>query len=226
MADQVLMRVPLRLQSPKDDIAAESESARIRAGNLAGVLKEINATCFEYQREEVRRMICKVRFGMNHCCFGTSCVFQIAAQTFMKEKDYGMAVSYCTSAEDWPGLGRVVDRVLEEYVLQGNYRSPHPTFSLGSPALHVGPEKFARLVANIAPSLHTLRAEQGSSANGIFIYRLMFAVRFAEFHQRRMNGDLQDAAFDLVTMFQEDIAPKSWWAVLLCDAVQLLQHSA
>lgn len=37
----------------------------------------------------------------------------------MREKEYGLAVSYCKSAEDWPGLGRVIDRVLEEYIAQG-----------------------------------------------------------------------------------------------------------
>ncbi|CCM06137.1 uncharacterized protein FIBRA_08387 [Fibroporia radiculosa] len=186
-ADQVLMRVPLRLQIPKDATASDEESARIRTGNLAGVLKEINATCFEHQREKVRRIVCR-----------------IAAQTFLQEKDYGLAVSYCVSAEDWTGLGRIVDRVLDEYVVQG-------------------PEKYARYVANIAPSLQTLRSNSG--ANGVFVHRLMFAVRFAEFHQRRMQGELHDAAFDLATMFREDIAPKSWWAVLLSDAVELLLNS-
>ena len=60
----------------------------------------------------------------------------------------------------------------------------------------------------------------------MFVYRLQFAVRFAEFHYRRLNGALQDAAFDLVAMLREEIAPKSWWAVLLSDAVELLQNSA
>ncbi len=52
----------------------------------------------------------------------------------------------------------------------------------------------------------------------------MFAVRFAEYHQRRINSELQDAAFDLITMLRDDIAPKSWWAVVLSDAVDLLQY--
>lgn len=46
-------------------------------------------------------------------------LIQIAAQTFVEDKDFGLAVSYCASAEDWPGLGRVVDRVLEEYITNG-----------------------------------------------------------------------------------------------------------
>ncbi len=37
----------------------------------------------------------------------------------MREKEYGLAVSYCTSAKDWAGLGRVIDLVLEEYIVQG-----------------------------------------------------------------------------------------------------------
>ena len=51
----------------------------------------------------------------------------------------------------------------------------------------------------------------------------MFAVRYAEFQQRRMSQELQEAALDLVAMFHDDIAPKSWWGILLCDAVDLLQ---
>jgi nuclear pore complex protein Nup85 len=60
------------------------------------------------------------------------------------------------------------------------------------------------------------------SADGVFIHRLVFAVRYAEFHQKRLEGDLQDAALDLVSIFQGDIAPKSWWGVLLTDSVDLL----
>jgi hypothetical protein len=52
----------------------------------------------------------------------------------------------------------------------------------------------------------------------------MFAVRYSNFHQLRAKNDLQNAATDLVAMFRDDIAPKSWWAVMLCDAVDLLQH--
>lgn len=126
----------------------------------------------------------------------------------MNEKQYGLAISYYASAEDWPGLGRVVDRVLDEYVTQG-------------------PAKFARLVAEIAPSLQTLRASADSSnysLNGIFLHRLVFVVRYAEFHQRRMSNDLVEAAVDLVGMFEEDIVPSQWWGVLLYDSVDLLNY--
>ncbi|KAH9926312.1 Nup85 nucleoporin-domain-containing protein [Epithele typhae] len=157
MGDQMLVRVPLRLQAPPDAAAAGEEAAQIRSGQLAGVLKSVNEACFEYQREEVRRMVCR-----------------IAAQAFIREKEYGLAISYCTSAEDWPGLGRVVDLVLEEYIVQGT-----------SCFL------FAELVAHIAPSLQTLRLDGAGpgAPPPAFAHRLLFAVRFADFHRRRGAGD-------------------------------------
>lgn len=61
-------------------------------------------------------------------------------------------------------------------------------------------------------------------SQGIFVHRLMFAVRYAHFHQLLEKQELHDASVDLVAIFHDDLAPKSWWAILLCDSVQLLQH--
>ncbi|EKM49160.1 uncharacterized protein PHACADRAFT_265769 [Phanerochaete carnosa HHB-10118-sp] len=191
MADEVLVRVPLQLQrlSRRDtDGVAADDSAKIRDGDLAGVLKDVHTLCFEHQREGTRRAVCR-----------------IAAQIFLDQKEFGLAVAYATSAEDWPGLGRIVDRVLEEYFAQN-------------------PANFARLVANIAPSLQTLRAQQESISSGVFVYRLMFAVRLAEFHQRQLSGELHEAAYDIVAMLRDDVAPKAWWAVILSESVELLQN--
>ena len=54
-ADEILLRVPLRLQEQ-----SESNVERIRAGDVVGVLKDVNQTCFQYQREAVRRTVCRV----------------------------------------------------------------------------------------------------------------------------------------------------------------------
>lgn len=181
-ADKVLLRVPLRLGVPQQSAGEDA------TGVLTDTLRDVNAICFEYQREEVRRSVCR-----------------IAAQELMQKKEYGLAISYCSSAEDWPGLGRVVDRVLDEYIISG-------------------PENFTKYVSGIAPSLQVLNT--ASATQGVFIYRLMFAVRYAEFHQRMSCQDLQEAAWDLVSIFQEETAPKSWWGVLLLDALGLLEHKA
>ncbi|KAF7308801.1 Nuclear pore complex protein Nup85 [Mycena kentingensis (nom. inval.)] len=184
--DEVLIRVPLRLQNkPQVQTADEGDP---RSGNVVGVLKDVNQTCFDYQREAARRTVCR-----------------IAAQTFVREKDYGLAVSYCCSAEDWPGLGRVVDRLLDEYVVSGS-------------------SYFAQCASDIAPSLQNLTSQHLSS-QGVFIHRLMFAVRFSNFQLLRTKPDqLQNAACDLIAMFRDDVAPKSWWAVMLCDSIELLQY--
>lgn len=207
MADEVLMRVPLRLQPPRGGTATDEESARIRAGTLAGVLKEVSAACAEHGREATRRAICR-----------------IAAQTFMQEKDYALAVSYYASAEDWPGLGRAVNRILDEYVASGTVPSccSHGLTELTEGGHAIGKERFGSLVARIAPSLQALRAND--SANAVFVYRLMFAVRFAQFHQNYARGSLKAAANDVVSMFREDLVPKSWWAVVLSDAIDLLMN--
>lgn len=114
----------------------------------------------------------------------------------------------------------MVDRVLQEYISSG--MKCYEYVYLESIEIPSGPEQFTRHVAGIAPSLQALRMQSG--AHGIFIHRLMFAVRYAEFHQRLFNRDLQDAAWDLISMFQDGIAPKSWWGVILWDAQQLIQY--
>ncbi|KAI0272744.1 Nup85 nucleoporin-domain-containing protein [Gloeopeniophorella convolvens] len=180
-ADQVLLRVPngLNCGSPSGG------GTTVAPGEVPSALEVIVKTCHEYGRESVRRMVCTV-----------------AARNFLQRKEYGLAVSYATSAEDWTWLGRIVDAVLSEYIRHG-------------------PETFAHSVADVASSLQELRQHPG--ADGVFTHRLMFAVRYAEFHQRRLNGDSQEAALDLLAMFAEDLAPKAWWGVLLCDAVELIR---
>ena len=56
-ADEILLRVPLRLQEQNSDRRIDS---RIRAGDVVGALKDVNKTCFQYKRENVRRTVCRV----------------------------------------------------------------------------------------------------------------------------------------------------------------------
>jgi len=183
-ADQVLLRVPINFK-PSAGVSS-GVNATAQSGEVPVALRAVIETCHEYRRESVRRMVCT-----------------IAARNYLQRREYGLAVSYATSAENWAWLGRIVDAVLNEYIKHG-------------------PEAFARSVAAVAPSLQELRAHPG--ADGVFTHRLMFAVRYAEFHQRRLSGDLQEAALDLLTTFNDDLAPKTWWGVLLCDAVDLIRN--
>lgn len=175
------MRVPLRLRKPKDQSAGSLEDERIRAGDVVGVLKEVNSTCFEYQREEVRRIICRVnkqlpRFSFMNNLFNLS---QIAAQSFVENKDFGLAVSYCASAEDWPGLGRVVDRVLDEYIIDGllaisfrmsvhglidNRTYPFRSLRRRHSSIITGPSCTARVAGRLRASPYVCRSLRGISA--------------------------------------------------------------
>ncbi|KAM6496834.1 Nucleoporin Nup85-like protein [Amanita muscaria] len=183
MADQILLRVPLKLHEQNDTDLDQ----RIRAGDIVGVLKDVNETCFQHQRETVRRTICR-----------------IAAQTLVQDKHYGLAVSYCISAEDWSGLGRIVNQVLEEYVTSG-------------------PESFAKHTSTIASTVQQLQAQE-SHLHGVLAHRLLFAVRYAQFHELRKQGHDHEAALELISMFYDDLAPKQWWAVLLSDGIEFFQN--
>jgi nuclear pore complex protein Nup85 len=55
-ADEVLLRVPLRLREQLES----NVGGRIKAGDVVGALKDVNETCFEYKREAVRRTVCRV----------------------------------------------------------------------------------------------------------------------------------------------------------------------
>ena len=67
MADEVLLRVPLKLNSP---VATSGKSragadevhmdVQIEDGDLSDVVRELNKSCYEHDREPVRRMICRV----------------------------------------------------------------------------------------------------------------------------------------------------------------------
>lgn len=53
-ADEVLLRVPLRLHE---------KTETVRTGGVVGVLKDVNQTCLQHERESVRRTICRVCFS-------------------------------------------------------------------------------------------------------------------------------------------------------------------
>ncbi len=65
-ADEVLMRVPLRLYDKSNAVTgteAEAEELRMMETDteaVVGVLKELNETCSEHKREATRRTICRV----------------------------------------------------------------------------------------------------------------------------------------------------------------------
>ncbi|KAF9077929.1 Nup85 nucleoporin-domain-containing protein [Rhodocollybia butyracea] len=181
--DQVLMRMPLRLSTA----TADTDSGDQRLDAVDETMKEISSICREYSRELVRRTVCR-----------------IASSTLKRSKKYGLAMSHSISAEDWPGLGRIIDAVLDEYIQNG-------------------PVIFASHASTIAPLMEQVHANTKTEA--IFAHRLMFAVKYSQIHKMRLEQDYSTAASDLVLLLRDEIAPKSWWAILLCDSVEYLQYA-
>ncbi|KAF7770639.1 hypothetical protein Agabi119p4_6613 [Agaricus bisporus var. burnettii] len=187
-ADEVLLRVPLRLYDRPNLAAGELiTEEREETEAVVGVLKELNEACSEYQREATRRTICRV-----------------AAKSFVAKKDYGLAVAYCASAEDWAGLGRVVDYVLEEYIISG-------------------PQSFVNQATAISSTIQELY-NRGPS-HWVFYHRFMFVTSYAKFQEAIVNKNYASAAKSLVTIISEEVAPRAWGAILLNDAIPLLQHN-
>ena len=85
----------------------------------------------------------------------------------------------------------------------------------------LGPSHYVPLLADIEPSLRALQEEPGPQ--GVFVHRLVFAFRYAEFHRRKLVGDVKNAASELMSMFEHELAPRAWWGVLLYDAIPFLQ---
>lgn len=124
-ADQVLLRVPISFK-PNTGHHGD-ENAVVHSGEVPASLKAVIETCHEYERESVRRMVCTVSVLLPtpiSCPFCSVYVTQIAAGNFLKHREYGLAVSYATSAENWTWLGRIVDAILAEYIKHGMIISP------------------------------------------------------------------------------------------------------
>lgn len=69
MADEILIRVPLDFNNGRKSMTDGYEADRslmeveedLKSSNLSAIVKELNATCYEYQREHTRRSICQAR---------------------------------------------------------------------------------------------------------------------------------------------------------------------
>jgi nuclear pore complex protein Nup85 len=121
----VLLRVPISFKAKTGDHG--DVNATVHSGEVPAALKAVIETCHEYGRESVRRMVCTVSVLLPipiSCAFGSGYVTQIAAGNFLKHREYGLAVSYATSAENWTWLGRIVDSILAEYIEHGLSISP------------------------------------------------------------------------------------------------------
>ena len=71
-----------------------------------------------------------------------------------------------------------------------------------------GPLRYVTLVADIAPLLRELKKDAGP--HGVFVQRLEFAIRYAEFHQHNNQADMENAVSALMSIFEENLSPQQF----------------
>jgi nuclear pore complex protein Nup85 len=123
-------------------------------------------------------------------------------------------VAYCVRAGDATQVRRIADLVLDEYVEKGA-------------------AEFIALVDTFPPSLlqSTSRLPSvGLHTNGtygkdrsLYSERLAFLGKYRDFHKLYSEDRLHEATAVLVSTLIENQAPERFWAVLLLDAVPLLE---
>ena len=130
----------------------------------------------------------------------------------LRERRYGVAVAYCVQAGDAILTRRIADQLLEEYVTQGA-------------------ETFVSLVDSIPSSLlaptgdfeSELENSPFGPSKAFFSRRLAFLARYRDMHRLYAEGALRPAAQLLVELMTSEAAPESFLAVLLVDAIPLLE---
>ncbi|EST08859.1 Nucleoporin Nup85-like protein [Kalmanozyma brasiliensis GHG001] len=141
------------------------------------------------------------------------------SRTLMDQGQYGVAIAYCVQASDTVLIRTIAERILGEYVSKGA-------------------EAFIQIVDSFPSSLispadgldldgEDLNDEQGLALNkharGFFSNRLAFLARFRDFHRLYADGQWAAAAGLLVELVTTEAAPERFLAVLLVDAIPLLE---
>ncbi|KDN53367.1 hypothetical protein K437DRAFT_265737 [Tilletiaria anomala UBC 951] len=160
-------------------------------------VEELLRACVDHQMEAEARAICKS-----------------VAEKLAEQREYGTAVSYCVRAGDATQVRRIADAVLDAYVDHGA-------------------TEFIALVNSFPPSL--LKSTSRLPTTGVegdvpfgndrslYSERLAFLGKYRDFHVLYSEERLHEATAVLVSTLLNAQAPERFWAILLLDAVPLLE---
>lgn len=213
----VILSVPLDGPGPEEEEEEEDKEGDDDAmdegadGNGAGASKKASGlaraeqvlrACSEHGLETEARVVCRRM-----------------SRSLMEQGQYGVAIAYCVRASDTVLIRTIADRILGEYVTKGAqaFNEIVDSFpsSLISPAdgLDMNGDDMAD-EQSLALSKH---------ARGFFSKRLAFLARFRDFHRLYADGQWAAAAGLLVELVTTEAAPERFLAVLLVDAIPLLE---
>lgn len=211
----VILSVPLDGPDPEEDGDEEGAEDAMDEGadNINGTVskkasglaraEQVLRACSEHGLESEARVVCRRM-----------------SRSLVEQGQYGVAIAYCVRASDTVLIRAIADRILNEYVTRGaeafNQIVDSFPSSLISPAdgLDLNGEDLIDDEHDPALSKH---------ARGFFSKRLAFLARFRDFHRLYADGQWAAAAGLLVELVTTEAAPERFLAVLLVDAIPLLE---
>jgi nuclear pore complex protein Nup85 len=153
---------------------------------------------------------------------------QQVAEKLIRSREYGRAIAYIVQSGDTVRMASVTDALIDEYLSKGSF-SEAGCFELNHP---IGQEEFAKLVDAIPTRLlrpGTLATEaddpQSRDNYKLFADKIAFLAQYRDFHAFFAQGARLEAAKLLAGMLASGLPPKRFVAVLLLDAVPLLEDS-
>lgn len=136
-----------------------------------------------------------------------------------EQGQYGVAIAYCVRASDTVLIRNIADRILGEYVTHGAEAFNRIVDSF--PSSLISPADGLDLDGDDLADAYDL--EFNKHARGFFSKRLAFLARFRDFHRLYADGQWAAAAGLLVELVTTEAAPERFLAVLLVDAIPLLE---
>jgi nuclear pore complex protein Nup85 len=188
----------------------EAERAARRVSEEFNTVLELLQTCVDLHMDMEARALCKKM-----------------AMQMTSEKKYGPAIAYCVRANDVRQMKRIADLVLLQYIEGGVEPfclavDSIPSSLLQASAHEAQADQLAAMEAEAGLPDTFSKVVLGSTPN-LTSSRLAFLARYRDFHREYAAGNLSLAATLLVEILSSGVAPENFWAVLLIDAVPLLQ---
>ena len=209
----IILSVPLDGPDPTEDSYdadeameedAETNGSNTKKNAAKGLARaeQVLRACSDHGLELEARVVCRRM-----------------SRTLMEQGQYGVAIAYCVRASDTVLIRTIADRILGEYV------------SKGAEAFNLIVDSFPSSLISPADGLdlngEDLSDEQHLAldrhARGFFSKRLAFLARFRDLHRLYADGQWAAAAELLVELVTTEAAPERFLAVLLVDAIPLLE---
>ncbi|SNX87012.1 uncharacterized protein MEPE_05722 [Melanopsichium pennsylvanicum] len=183
-----------------EDMGEAADDSTKRKAKRLERAEQVLRACSEHGLELEARVVCRRM-----------------SRTLMEQGEYGVAIAYCVRASDTVLIRTIADRILGEYITKGAETFYQIVDSFPSSLISPG-DGFDLMGDDLSNDLALSR-----HARGFFSNRLAFLARFRDFHRLYTDGQWAAAAGLLVELVTTEAAPERFLAVLLVDAIPLLE---